>query len=98
MTKELENILPKLYETENIKTNNKILKVRYIAVNSNWEWYLVEYNKNTKIAFGYVIGYECEWGYFSLNEFDELNKDNLSIIRDESFKEIKFKELKDEES
>ena len=93
MTKELEQTLPKLYETEDIKTNNKILRVKYIAVNSSWEWYLVEYNKDTKIAFGYVIGHEKEWGYFSLKEFQELNKDGLSIIRDKTFQPIEFMEL-----
>jgi len=93
MTKELEATLPVLYETEDIKTNNKILRVKYISLHSSWEWYLVEYNKDTKIAFGYVIGHENEWGYFSLKEFQELNKDGLSIIRDKTFQPIEFMEL-----
>ena len=93
MTKELEETLPALYETENIKTNNKILQVKFIAVNNRWEWYLVEYNKDTQIAFGYVKGFENEWGYFSLKEFEELNEDGLSIIRDKTFQPIEFMEL-----
>ena len=70
--------------------------VKYIAVNSSWQWYLVEYNPDTKIAFGYVIGHEKEWGYFSLEEFQQLNNETLSIVRDESFQQKKFKELKNE--
>jgi len=94
MNKEIQQDLPKLYDTENIRTENKILKVRYFAMYSNWEWYLVEYNKDTKIAFGYVIGQEKEWGYFSIEEFQQMNDDALAIIRDENFKEIKFGDLK----
>ena len=93
MNNEIQKDLPKLYDTENIKTEEKILKVKYISIYSDWEWYLIEYNKDTKIAFGYVIGHESEWGYFSIKEFQEINDENLSIIRDESFQEIKFKEL-----
>ena len=96
LPKELEKTLPKLYETENIKIDNKILHIRYISIYSNWEWYLIEYNPDTKIAFGYVKGFENEWGYFSLQEFQELNNENLKIIRDESFTPITFKELQDE--
>ena len=94
INKELEDKLPELYETENIDVDEKILQIKYISIYSDWEWYLVEYNKDTKIAFGYVIGQEKEWGYFSLEEFQEINDENLKIIRDEQFTKIKFKDLK----
>ena len=93
MTKELEEVLPKLYATEDIKVNNKILQIKYISVKSNWEWYLVEYDKETKIAFGYIKGFENEWGYFSLKELEEINDECLSIIRDKTFQKIEFIEL-----
>lgn len=96
LPKELEDTLPKLYETEKIPTKEKILYVRYISIFSNWEWYLCEYDSNKKLAFGYVQGHEKEWGYFSLIEFQDINNNNLMIIRDESFTPIKFKELKNE--
>ena len=96
MTKELEEVLPKLYATENIKLEKKILQVRYRSINSNWEWYLIEYDKDKKLAFGYVIGIEKdrELGYFSLEEFQEVNEERIEIVRDTEFKAIKFKELK----
>ena len=95
MTKELEEVLPKLYATENIKLEEKILQVRYRSTNSNWEWYLIEYDKDKKLAFGYVIGVEDrEFGYFSLEEFQEVNEEKIEIVRDTEFKVIKFKELK----
>jgi len=93
MTKELEEVLPKLYATENIKLEEKILQVRYRSINSNWEWYLVEYDKDKKLAFGYIKGFENEWGYFSLKELEEINDECLSIIRDKTFQKIEFIEL-----
>ena len=93
LPKEIEDTLPTLYSTEHITINNKILHMRYISIFSNWEWYVIEYDKETKTFFGYVKGFENEWGYFSLQEFEELNNDNLQIIRDESFTTITFKEL-----
>lgn len=94
MNKEIEDTLPKLYATENVKEDEKILQVRYISIFSNWEWFVCEYDKESKVAFGYVIGLEKEWGYFSIEEFQEINDENLQIIRDESFEAIKFKDLK----
>ncbi len=96
LPKEIEQTLPKLYQTENIPTNEKILYIRYISIFSNWEWYVTEYDRDTKTFFGYVKGHEDEWGYFSLQEFEDINKENLQIIREESFKPITFKELQNE--
>ena len=97
MPESLANTLPKLYETENIQTENKLLLVRYIAIFSNWEWLVSEYDPIEGIAFGYVIsglGSDCnEWGYFSIEELEQMNGDNLQIIREEDFQPITFKEL-----
>ena len=93
LPKKIEEKLPLLYATEEIETEEKILQIRYHSIYTDWEWYVVEYNKDTKIAFGYVIGQEKEWGYFSIEEFQEINKEYLQIIRDEEFVAIKYKEL-----
>ena len=52
LPKEIEITLPKMYETEKIVTSKKILHVRYISIFSDWEWYLCEYDSNSKTAFG----------------------------------------------
>lgn len=96
ITDELIKGLPKLYSTENIKVEDKVLKLRYVALGSTWEWYLVEYNPETKIAFGYVKGLEDEWGYFSLKNFEDINNDKnskIQIVRSKKFKPVKFKDL-----
>jgi hypothetical protein len=89
MTEELKKDLPKLYDTEDTKIEDKIVYIRYYEINSGWEWYLMEYNPNEKLCFGIVYGHEEELGYFSLNEMEQID----TIILDEKFKPIKFSEL-----
>lgn len=90
ITDEEMKMLPKLYETENIKTDNKVLQMKFMEVNSGWEWYLTEFDAKEKIAFGLVKGFENEWGYFSLAEMEDIP----TITRDETFTKIKFKDLR----
>ena len=89
MTKELQVGLPKLYDTEKTEVGNKIAYIRYHEINSGWEWYLMEYNPDTKIAFGYVVGFDREFGYFSIEEMEQID----TIMLDEKFTPIKFSEL-----
>lgn len=79
--------IPMLYETEEI--TDKMLLIKYIEPNTLWEWYLIEYDPQQKLAFGYVIGFEKEFGYFSIEEMEAIP----TIIRVEEFKPIKFKDL-----
>lgn len=95
LPKKIEKELPELYATEHIKTEEKILQVRYLSIYTNWEWYLVEYKQEEQLAFGYVKGHENEWGYFSLKEFQEINDESLKIVRDENFTPTKFKDIKE---
>ena len=94
ISKEMVEVLkiPKLYETEGIATNEKIVYFKYIEPNTGWVWYLCEldFQDENKTAFGYVIGHEKEWGYFSLVEMEAI----YTIIRDDSFYPMKFKNLK----
>ncbi len=89
MTKELQVGLPKLYDTEDTPTNDMILRIRYYDINSRWEWYLIELDTESMNCFGYVRGFENEWGYFNLEEMQNIP----SIVRDDQFIPIRFIEL-----
>ena len=94
LTKELEEVLPKLYATENVRTDNKIMFVKFFTPDANWTWYACEYSKEDRLFFGYVIGAYCEWGYFSLDELESIKGPlGLNIERDISFKPTKFKDI-----
>lgn len=80
--------IPDLYETESKGIKNKVLLIRFYAEFTNWSWYVVEYDPENNIAFGYVEGFEKEWGYFSIEELMENN-----VKRDEKFEPMRFGEL-----
>lgn len=59
-------------------------------------WIKSEYDKQEKIFFGYVVGFEKEWGYFSLEELQSIRGAlGLAVERDISFKSTKFKEIQE---
>lgn len=91
MTKTIEKRIPGLYKTENIPMSQKKAYVKYFDLRSDWKWYGVEYDPEQKLFFGFVKGFEGEWGYFSLQELEE----NKTIERDKRFTVKKCSEIKD---
>lgn len=97
LTKEIENRLPRLYETEEVDLDDKVLQVKFFTPLSNWTWYVVEYDPESKTFFGLVDGLEKEWGYFSLEELESVQERfGLKIERDLYFKPTKYKDLSKE--
>lgn len=84
LTNKLRNELPALYSQENNPA--PVAAVRFIDTLGNWSWYAVEFDgENT--FFGLVLGFEREFGYFSLSEFEEVNQSAgfARIQRDRDF-------------
>jgi len=95
MTKEMLERVPELYAQEDVALADKEVHAAYIIpFRSNWTWYMTEYDRESGDAFGLVLGIEPEWGYFNLNELNELNAQRL-ILEDfpKTFREIKDTEL-----
>ncbi len=81
MTKEIEKAIPKLYETED--DNEAKAQIKFFTPWSDWTWYGFEYDPDTRTFFGLVDGFEKEWGYFSLDELQEVSGPmGLKIERD----------------
>ena len=95
LTKEIENRLPNLYETEEIETEEKVAQVKFFCITNGWTWYGVEYDPNERLFFGLVEGLDTEWGYFSLDELEQINQSKrIPIIeRDLFFEPTKIKDL-----
>lgn len=70
MTVDLQRSLPALYSQDG--KDKKDVKVRghWFATWSDWHWYATEFDPKTGLFFGLVDGFELEWGYFSLPEFE----------------------------
>ncbi|UQF71652.1 DEAD/DEAH box helicase family protein [Vagococcus lutrae] len=96
MTEEMLERVPKLYEQDNVSLADKEVHAAYfIPFRSNWTWYLTEYDQETRDAYGLVLGLEPEWGYFNLDELEELQAQRL-ILEDfpKTFRELVDTDLK----
>jgi hypothetical protein len=63
-----------------------MLHVKWFTPDANWTWFVAEYDPESRIAYGYVIGLESEWGSFSLDEILTIRGSlGLPIERDLHF-------------
>ena len=67
LPKHIRKQLPKLYATEHVDPADKIVVTKYFTPDSCWTWYAVEFDGFDQF-FGFVIGLDSEWGYFSLRQ------------------------------
>lgn len=91
LTKAIEKTLPKLYETDGVPCEEKTIHIKLFSPYTGWTWYGAEYDPEEKLFFGWVQGDFPEWGYFSLEELDELG---CIVERDLYFTPCKAKELR----
>ena len=65
--------LPRLYETENIATDDKVVHMRFSIGSASW--YAVEFDPDDELFFGFVnLGdpLNAEWGFFCLQELRQV--------------------------
>lgn len=81
VTKELEKKFPEIYETQ--RQEDPIVQAKYFCPWNGWTWFATEFDKEEGIFYGLVAGFEIEFGYFSLKEFQEVEGPfGLKIERD----------------
>ena len=80
LTKELRKQIPALYSQENEK--DPMVYVKYFDPVGSWTWYVTEGEQRGRdfLFFGFVIGFDAELGYFSLNQL-ETAKNGFTGIR-----------------
>ena len=82
--------IPKLYETENIPFDEKIIYRRYRIKELGYYWLIAELDEKSNIAFGYANlnnDLFAEWGYISIDELELCGAE-----LDEGWKPCKFRE------
>ena len=87
LTEELRRSLPALYFQEG--NPDPVVHIKFFTPDSSWNWYVTEGSAEGDdfLFFGYVIGFEREWGYFSLSALKESRGPmGLPIERDLYFK------------
>lgn len=88
LTKEIIKKLPPLYSQEN--NPDPLVVVKFFDPFSQWTWYAIEYDPKERIFFGFVVGFEEEMGYFSLDELESIGR----IERDEYWKPVRLSLVK----
>ncbi|MEI7607651.1 MAG: DUF2958 domain-containing protein [Rhodospirillaceae bacterium] len=94
LTQEILARLPPLYATEEVAIEEKVAQVKYFSAWSAWSWYGIEYNPTDRIFFGLVVGFETEFGNFSLDELVSVRgPGGLRIERDLYFRPTRLGDL-----
>ena len=79
-TKDQLSNIPRLYETENIPAEEKLIYLHFFF--SGCDWFIAEYDGDDTF-FGFAIlnsDYEmAEWGYISFAELKSIRIDDLEI-------------------
>lgn len=97
LTAELRKSLPPLYSQESQKDPQVMCK--FFTPDSNWTWFVTEgspdeENDRDVRFFGFVCGFEEEWGYFMLSELESaVGPLRLPIERDLHFQQGPFSEV-----
>lgn len=98
ITKAIQNKTPELYATEGQGKEAKAQAHFFSCYKglAGFDWYMTEYDPEEKLAFGLVHGFDgFELGYFSIKEFEEINKKHgFNVIeRDMYFDPCKLSDI-----
>jgi hypothetical protein len=96
LTDELRAQLPPLYAQEH--EDDAMIYAKFFTPWTGWTWFVTEGSQEDDdfIFFGYVIGLEAEWGYFSLNELESVRGPaGLTIEQDLYFTPKRKSEIPD---
>ena len=81
---EVAKQIPALYSQEHNK--DPIVFAKFFTPWSDWTWYAIEFDGDD-LFFGFVQGFDHEFGYFSLSEMESVRgHGGLKIERDLYFK------------
>lgn len=98
MPADLARQIPKLYETEDVPLDEKMIYAKYFHPMSGYTMFVSEYDGDD-LLFGFVTlsgdlnDPFAEWGYSSLSELNSIEVMGLGVERDEWFTPTKFGDL-----
>ena len=96
LTDELRAQLPPLYAQEH--EDDAMIYAMFFTPWTGWTWFVTEGSQEEDdfTFFGYVIGLEAEWGYFSLGELESVRGPaGLTIEQDLYFTPKRKSEIPD---
>jgi hypothetical protein len=95
LTDELREQIPKMYSQEHVKMQEKTVHAKFFFPAADWTWFVTEGEPEGDdfVFFGFVKGFEEEWGYLTLNELQNINVKGLGVERDLHFKPGQFRDV-----
>lgn len=92
LTDDLKKALPKLREQEGAR--DPVVCAIFFFPLSGWKWFVTEGEQRGDdfIFFGYVTGFEAEFGYFALSEVEGVNIDGFRVEWVEDFRPAPLKQ------
>ena len=93
LAEELRKALPKLRRQEG--SADPVVYEKFFFPASGWTWFVTEgeVKADDFLFYGYVVGLEHEWGYFSLRELQEVEIGGLKVERDLYFEPTPFSKI-----
>ena len=90
LNEELRKALPQLREQEG--SADPVVFAKFFFPASAWTWFVTEGEAQSDdfLFYGHVIGFEREWGYFTLRELEEVEVNGLRVERDLYFEPTPF--------
>jgi hypothetical protein len=91
---ELRQRLPPLYSQE--AEPEPTIYAKFFMPGTGWTWYVTEGSEQDDdfLFFGFVVGFESEFGYFLLSELESVTTPlGLHVERDLSFREGKLTDV-----
>src|SRR6266850_5179356 len=88
---ELRKSVPPLHSQEGV--SDPMVYLKFSCPDSTWAWYVTEVSPEDDDFrfFGFVIGFEEEWGYFLLSELSETRgPSGRPVERDMHFEAERF--------
>lgn len=92
LPEDLRQQIPKLYSQEHVEMQEKTVYAKFFFPAADWTWFVTEGEDegDDYVFFGFVKGFEEEWGYFTLNELEHISVNGLTVERDLYFKPGRF--------
>lgn len=91
LTQTLKNLIPEIGSSEDTRIPEKKIYAKFFCPWNNWKWFVTEYDPKTNDCFGFVMGFENEWGYFNVDELKQVRgMFGMKIERDLHFEPRTF--------
>lgn len=85
---DLSTILPPFFTTADMEIDEIVVPLKVISPLINFEWYLYEYDKETRICWALVKGYFTECGTVSLDELESVSAEVDHTYTPKTVKEL----------